>query len=421
MNTVFKLLAFSLTVCAPVAAQVVPEATSGRGLPIRGTLHYDLRYSQTAEFSGDLGDWQSAIVSGDVNYSNGKQRYPFMLNYGGGYSWTISGPELNDGFFQHVMLSQGIVRRKWSLTFSDSVSFTPIAPTTGFSGTPGTGEPIGQPNPAPPSGESILNVKTRAISSNATGGLSIILNSSTNLSVGGGSSLLDYPDGNAIDTNSWMANASLNRRLNARNSLSAAYSYTQYSYPGRSDTFLTNSAIFSYTRQWTRRLSTHAGIGPDWVDIANASSSSQGGTPPTPTVPNSTVLGVDAGVMYDMKFGSAGLNFSQGTNGGAGYLIGAQSDNINADYSREFGRDLTVGVTANYMRTAGLENGGVTNAKYFGTQATRRVGRYISVFGNYTAIMQSSSSALNANALSGLLQVVSFGIGYSPRETHLRH
>jgi hypothetical protein len=67
-------------------------------------------------------------------------------------------------------------------------------------------------------------------------------------------------------------------------------------------------------------------------------------------------------------------------------------------------------------------------------QATRKLGRYFSAFASYTAIDQSTnlqineqitgggttlSNSSNANILSGLYQVISFGIGYSPREKHL--
>jgi hypothetical protein len=72
------------------------------------------------------------------------------------------------------------------------------------------------------------------------------------------------------------------------------------------------------------------------------------------------------------------------------------------------------------MRTKGLNQAGVTNGEYGGVAATRQLGRYISVFANYTAIQQSSSSVLTANAISGLSQVIGFGIGYSPREIHFR-
>jgi membrane peptidoglycan carboxypeptidase len=62
-------------------------------------------------------------------------------------------------------------------------------------------------------------------------------------------------------------------------------------------------------------------------------------------------------------------------------------------------------------------------------QATRKLGRYFNVFVNYTAIDQSSNLqtavpntplSYNTNILNGLNQVMSFGIGYSPREMRFR-
>jgi hypothetical protein len=72
------------------------------------------------------------------------------------------------------------------------------------------------------------------------------------------------------------------------------------------------------------------------------------------------------------------------------------------------------------MRTQGLQQTGVTNGKYGGAAATQRLGRYITVFANYTAIQQSSSSALPSNAINGLSHVIGFGIGYTPRELHFK-
>jgi hypothetical protein len=68
---------------------------------------------------------------------------------------------------------------------------------------------------------------------------------------------------------------------------------------------------------------------------------------------------------------------------------------------------------------------GVTNAKFGGVQATRQLGRRLSLFANYTAIAQSSSlqiakTGYSANLLQGVNQVFGFGIGYTPREMHFK-
>jgi hypothetical protein len=70
-----------------------------------------------------------------------------------------------------------------------------------------------------------------------------------------------------------------------------------------------------------------------------------------------------------------------------------------------------------------------TNARYGGVQAGRKLGRYWSAFANYTVIDQSSNTKVavpntplgfTTNILSGMTQVVGFGISYSPREKRFR-
>ena len=99
------------------------------------------------------------------------------------------------------MLSQGIVGRKWNIQVSDNVSYLKQAPTTGFSGVPGTGEPVGESNPSPPSSQTILTLNTRTVNNIVSGEFEHSLNYATALSIGGSSELLRYPDGNGLDTN----------------------------------------------------------------------------------------------------------------------------------------------------------------------------------------------------------------------------
>jgi hypothetical protein len=417
MKTTFKLVAILLTACAWAHAQVVPEATGPARLPVSGNLHYSLRYSQTASFYGaSQGNQLSSIASADVDYVHPNTRLPFKLDYGGGYMWALAGPSYGEGVFQHLLISQGLIGRKWNVTVSDNVSYTPQAPTTGFSGIPGTGEPIGGSGSNPPTSQSILTLNTRSVSNIASGEFGYNLNYATTLSLGANSVLLRYPDGNGLDTDGLQANTGLTRRLDARNSISGRYMFSHFSYgsstftDGSPGTFDTNSALFSYQRTWGRQLKTNVSVGPQWTDGSNSA-----------IVPPSTNITVSAGVNWMLRSESASLNYNRGINGGVGYLPAGTVDSVNGDFSREFGRDLTIGLTGAYERTASLQtSGGVTEARYGGAQATRRLGRYLNVVASYSAIDQSSSLTSQTNVLNQLYQVISFGIAYSPRETHLR-
>jgi hypothetical protein len=412
MKTALKLLAFVVTVANAALAQVVPEATGPR-VPISGKVHYDLHYSEIEYLGGSYNDSQSAVLSGNIAYANSSERLPFSLQDAGGYSWAVTGTPYEIGPFDNLSLSQGFVRRKWNLQLSDNASYRQGAPTTGFSGVAGTGEPIGGPTPPPSTSQTILTVNTRTVDNSASGEFDRTLNYETTLNLGGNSELLRYPDGNGIDTDNETANAGITQRLNARNSLSYRYLFSEFSYPGSDlglpiTSLMTNSALFGYERHWSRQITTNASVGPEWVVGANSA-----------VVPFSTRVSGNASFEDQFRFGSASLNYSHTTSGGSGFLIGGEIDSVSASFSKEFKKKLTTEFTGGYMRTSGLSTQGTIDGNYGAAMVTWRLSRYFTAFASYTANDQSSSSLLPSNALNQTLQVISIGIGYSPREKHL--
>ena len=403
MKSTLKSLAFLLAICSSAGAQVAPEATQGAA-----HVDYSMHYSQTAEFGGNIGNWQTSAVSGLVDYSNANERLPLSLTFTGGYTFTFAGPSYTTGLFEHLLISQGIVWRRWSMTITDNVSYRPQAPTTGFSGIPGIGEPIGTPSPAPPSSESILTLNTHVVDNIASVDLNDRFNYATTLSAGGSSELRRYPDGNGLNVDTQKAHAGLKRRLNARNSLTSDFTYSHFSYPDYGLAFTSNTLLLGFTRQWTAKISTSVSAGPQWVSSSDST-----------FVPSSTRYSIRALASYKFRFLSAGLNYNRGVNDGGGYLFGAESDTATANLSRQFGRTLDIGFHGSYRRTSGLVNNGVIDGKIVGAQASRRVGRFLSAFASYTFNAQSSSSTLPNNVLGNSLQIVAFGIGYSPMQKRI--
>jgi hypothetical protein len=415
MKTNLKLVVILLSAWSGAHAQVVPEATGPGKLPVGGNLQYALRYSQSAEFGGALGTWQTGTPSASVDYLTGNAHHPFTADYAGGYTAHISGPTYGVGFFQHLMISQGLVGHRWNIKGSDDVSYTPQSPVIGFAGVPGTGGPIGGPPSS--SGQSILTLNTHSVSNIANGDFGHQLDFASNLDLGGSSSLLRYPDSNGLATNGLKAHAAFIRRLDARNSLSGQYVFSRYSYPvtsfsltsGAPFSLDSNSVAVAYQRTWNREFKTNFSIGPQWI-----SSSSSSRVPPTQGIAAS------AGVDYIFRSNSANVDYSHGTDGGEGYLLGATFDFVDGSFMRRFGRNLTVEATGTYRRTAGLQSGsGVTNARIGAAQVTRQLGRFVNVFANYTAVDQTSTLTSQTNVLNQLYQLISFGIAYSPRQIHL--
>lgn len=409
MKASYTILAILFMVIATARAQVAPAVNGPKPLPVSGTLRYDLRYSQNAQFyDGPQGNVQSSVLSGELTYANVNAARPFSLAYSGGKMWNITGSYGGTGVFQHMAVSQGLTGRKWTLNLSDDVSYMPQAPTTGFSGIAGVGSlpsESGQPSQA------ILTLNTRSVYNSLSSNFTHSLNYATSLSVNGGYVILRYPDSNGLETNQLQVGPQITRRLNALNSISGQYSYSRFSYPGQTSTMEIQSSSFGYMRTWSRRLSTNVSLGPEWTQ---SSSGSQ--------IPSSTGLTVNANASYTTRTTTATAGYTQATTGGAGVVteVGVHNHDLNAGLTRQFGRNLTISANGAYMRTQGLQQTGVTNGKYGGAAATQRLGRYITVFANYTAIQQSSSSALPSNAISGLSHVIGFGIGYTPRELHFK-
>ncbi len=413
MKTTLKLAGLLFTVAGAIHAQVVPEASVGTA-----TFSYAARYAQVAEFYGNgLGASQEAILSGDANYMNGHQHLPFNMVYGGGYGWNLAGPSYGSGLFENFLASQGFVRRSWSLVFSDNTSYRKQAPTAGFSGVPGTGEPVGGSSPTPPSSQTILTLNTRTVDNNATGTLALDLNYATVLSFGAVSELLRYPDGNGVDTDTFTANAVLTRRINARSSLSGQYLYTKFTYPGGAVSpynggMWIDTILIGYQRQWNRQITTNVSAGPQWVEGADSA-----------IVPTSTRVSASATITDRLRFGTADIAYTHNTSGGGGFLMGSEVDSVAGGFTKDFERKLTIGLTGGYMRNSGLTNQEEINATFGTATASMRLSRNFNAFASYTGSDQSSSSSLPSNAVGQLYQVISFGIGYSsPREqTRSKH
>jgi hypothetical protein len=448
MKPSYTIVAFLLTVGSATAAQVAPAVTSAaspRGLAVSGVVHYDLRYSQTAQFGYGQDGREWSMASGDASYMNAGKRFPFSMQYGGGYGWTWAGPSSPGNTFQSLSLSQGVNGRSWNLSATDNVSYTFQTPTTGFSGVPGTGEPIGGSGSTSTTNQTVLALNTRTLDNTAAIGLGYRLGTAWSLNTGVSSGQLRFIDSNGQDTDALSVDAGATRILTEHDSVLGQYSYSRYSYLGSGLTSQTNSAQLGFNRQWNRRFTTSAEVGPLWFSTSGIASSE------STVMTNTVMLAMNASANYILRNGLASVSYFHGSNGGAGYMLGAKSDNVSGSFYREFGRNINVGITGTYVRTSALLGATfeyacskdnvayiclvplditpVTDAKYGGVQATRKLGRYVNVFANYTAIDQSSNLQVssqnstpgyNMNILNGLDHSLSFGIGYSPREVHLR-
>jgi hypothetical protein len=363
---------------------------------------------------GSQGPAQTAVLSGEAAYTNSSNAHPFRLMYSGGDMWSIASSAGESGVFQNLLVSQGFIGPKQGLTLSENVSYMPEAPMTGFSGIPGVGTLPGLP--VQPT-LSILTQNTPSVFDSTNVVYTYRLDRATSLSGNGSYQILRFPDGNGLEMDSWMAGPQITRQLNAHNSISAQYTYSLISYPGSTFTMDTHTTMFGFQRTWSRRLQTNISGGPQWIQSSDSA-----------VIPSSTNLAVNATATYKANSTSASLSYFRAATGGAGVetQFGVEESSAIANLTRQFNRNLSMNATFSYMRTGELQLGtvaqptGATNAELGGVGATQRLGRYITVNATYTAIEQSTSAILPANAINGFSQMISFGVAYAPRPMHFK-
>ncbi len=407
---------------SPAGAQSLPAGVgSGPGvgfeLPrVGGSLQYAVSASEL--FSTGFynsGNAATTNLSGDLAYTSHSQRDPFSAVYSGGV--LIANSNQPTTVYQSLAFSQTIATRNWNFNISDSVSYLPQSPVSGLSGIPGVGDLGVDPIPVGPAGGiGILTTYGPRVSNTLSANASRILTARVSAQVGGYFGIQRFIGDNAyqgIDNTTEGASGGLTYRFDARNTLSGNYNYSNFTFSGEPYSFQTQGAIISYSRQWSRRLSTNFFIGPQIVTTSNPAAGA-----------TSTLIAGGANASYLARVLTYSLSYSRGVNNGSGVIPGSFSDNVVLSVHRQFGRAWNASGSLGYSRSTNIANllvyGFDTQSVAASGQVTRALGRNFSAYGSYTLEDQSVSSNSTAlNAFNGFYQVVGVGVTYSPRAISL--
>jgi hypothetical protein len=394
-----------------------------------GVLHYSLSASEVVQYgyygAGEANS--SAALSGNVSYSAKSVIYPFSMLFAGG---VLLPNQAGQGVstYESIAASQGWVTRDWVFGVSDSFSFLPQSPTTGLSGIPGVGDlgviPIQGPGAGPAGG--ILSVEGDRYSNALSGSVERQIGHAMSVSGSGSYAILNFlgSSPNGLNSTEIGAGVSLNRRLDARSSVSLNGNYATYSYGGPNagpaePDFQSKSVSVSYSRLLSRAFSASVYVGPQWVSSSDSA-----------LIPSSTNVSVGASLSYTHRFTNASVGFSRGVNAGSGVLPGALSDSVNASVGRSYGRNWVASASGAYVHSTGLTAIGVGgtlvpvneqfDTVYGGLQVTRRINTHFSGYVSYSVQHQSNNYSLAAqDAFSGTSQTFGVGISFSPRSTRL--
>jgi hypothetical protein len=408
----------------------VTTNTVGPNLPdLDGIVHYALSASEIAQlgYYGSGVTTYSTTLSGDAAYTAKSIVYPTNLTLAGGVILANQSSQGTTGYVS-AALSQGYVTRTWVFNISDSISFLPQSPTTGLSGIPGVGDlgaaPVQGPVAGPAGG--IFSTAGNRIANSLTGSVERQLDRSTSLSGSGSWSTLRFLDSNdSFDSSQVSGVVALNRRIDARSSVSLNAVYSTFSYSGSANTtsfqpdIETRGINLSYQRVLSRSFSMSVSAGPQWTSSSNST-----------LIPSTLNAAASAGLSYQHRFTTASVNYSHGVNGGSGVLPGALSDSVFATVAHTYGRNWVASLNAAYTHSAGLtelSNGttlapvhSVFDTVFGGAQLTRRINTHFSGYASYEAQNQSENNVFaGQNALNGTSQTFAIGITFTPRSTRL--
>ncbi|MES2390794.1 MAG: hypothetical protein V4555_04075 [Acidobacteriota bacterium] len=339
-------------------------------------------------------------LSGNLGLLTSSPVHPFSMTYAGGAIVSEGGGK--SYIFQDLTVSQQYTTKNWQLLGTDSLLYTPETGGAGLSGVPGVGS-VGVPPTTAPDG--VLTNDQASLANSSSGSAIRTLTGRTSAGVQG-----DYQSwrfvGDGTSTSlysgdSWSMGALMQHHLNALNTLSANYTYTDLTYGGLAGKILVQSLEFQLQRSWTRRLAMNLGGGPQRVMGLGYSFAS------------------DASMTYEFERGSASVNFSRGVESGSGVSAGVHQTSVDASISHQLGYQWSGSVTGGYRDSTGLTvlTKNSTGYRGFSTSAeiNRALLRHLSVFGSYTGERQRvSGTQASPLALNGFVQYFSFGITYSP-------
>ncbi|HTH52323.1 MAG TPA: hypothetical protein VL495_00150 [Edaphobacter sp.] len=430
----FVLAGRSYGQAAPTATEVIASTPAGTTAPrlswVDGTVHYSLSGSEMVQYGyyGQGNLTSTTALSGTVGYSSLSQSHPTTFLFSGGVLFGQGGQGVST--YQNIAISQTLIKGRWIFNAMDSFSFLPQSPITGVAGVPGINNPGNPPIDGPAQGPAggVLTYSGNRLSNVISGTVERRLTGRTSVSGSGAWSVLHFLDKNAgLDYSSTTGQVALNHQLDVRNTVSLSAVYSTFNttnfflilppgFPANDVTYQTKGVNFSYSRLWTRSLSTNISAGPLWIQSSAA-----------PYIPNQLSYSINAGVSYNRQLMNYAVQYVHGVNGGSGVQPGALSDNVYGSVSRRFGQEWSGSASLAYVRTTGLitstpQQGpinSVTNSEYGVVQVSHAFTRTISGYASYTAQNQSLSQVFSTNAFNGTSHIFGIGISWTPQATRL--
>jgi len=316
-----------------------------------------------------------------------------------------------NSFYQQFEAGESLLFRRWSLHLDDLISYLPNS-SFGFQGYGVTQSDLGNvtllnPNVAP--SQSILTTQANRLSNIFLAQAEIEASQRTTFTFTGSYGVLHFMTPGYLNPTNYNFSFGYNYALSQRDTLGVSYQFNAYRFQPANAVINDSTVLVTYGHHITNRLAFQAGAGPELDSFTPAGS---------PAGTSRTLIGANAGLFYNYNRTSLSASFNRGVTGGAGILLGSNSDTAQVSASRILSRQTTLSGSFGYSFNASLPLASPTAVSfqsiYAGGRFDRRIGRSTDIFVNYYYYHQLANGFVcSGPACAGNLSQHQIWIGFS--------
>lgn len=360
----------------------------------------------------------TTYVSGRLGVNKISSRSELLVDYlaGGGFSNYAN---QNSSVIQSLDFSETIRGGRWSEMFGEQFTYLPASSFNfgGLGGLNGLGVSLSGVGATPGfrqdlvPDQSIVTNNGARISNAAFAQTSYLLSYRSSLSAFGTYGTLHFVGGGLQDSNTIGAGVGYNYLLSPLNSMSVSYGFTKLMFSGVPERAEGHSAIVSFARRVTGRLSAQVGAGPQ-VQMFTS-----------PLAGSGTVVSwtLNSGVNYQLANWGLGFGYSHSLTGGSGVLTGAETDLFSGHAGRKLGNwqtSMGIGYSRNHALQQTAGNAFTSQSWFAGTAVSRQFVSFGSFSVAYNVSRQSNLKLVcpvAACGTAGLVQTVSLSYNWGFR------
>src|SRR6266849_2744991 len=357
-----------------------------------------IQYSNTAR-SNSLNStansgWNTtSFVSTDLSLLEAWSHSTLSANYSGGGYFSTDKVQGN-GQYQRLSANYEIDGRRWQVLFVDEFSYLPES-SFGFGGpgglsTPGVAGSLAVPLPGLQTGyvpgQTILTTIGPRYSNSSAAQITYKTSARGSITVAGSYGILRFINTGNINSDTQILNAGYDYLITRRNSVGLTYRFGAYRYPGDPQALGDHVVQFEYGRKITGRMALKLTGGPEVTTFRVPIGSS------TRRISGSG----NASLTYAFSQSSIALSYTHGVSGGSGVFSGANTDQVNAMWSRRLTRAWNGSINFGYARNSQIlaaSSSPIFDTWLAGAGLSRSLDRTASFSLGYQAQIQGASAA----------------------------